>query len=104
MDKRAEFINKLNEFKYKIPLINSIEGDYQEIEKIRQQNNGIITQVKILQDELKGDAVEDKRSLSLQLKLMTKAFGFTVALNSKELTVKEHIELSKELKELSKKN
>jgi hypothetical protein len=101
---RAEFINKLNNFGYKVPLINSIDGDFEEITKVQQQNKGIITQIKILQDELKDDAVEDKRSLSLQLRLMTKAFGFTVALNAKELTVKEHIELSRELKELSKKN
>jgi hypothetical protein len=38
------------------------------------------------------------------IKIMTKALGFTVGLNAKELTVKEWVELGKELVTLSKKN
>jgi hypothetical protein len=37
------------------------------------------------------------------IKIMTKALGFTVGLNAKELTVKEWVELGKELVTLSKK-
>jgi hypothetical protein len=47
-----------------------------------------------LQDELKDDGVVENKSLGL-LKMMTKAFGFTVALNARELTVKEWVELGK---------
>jgi hypothetical protein len=48
----------------------------------------------MLQDELKDDGVVENKSLG-QLKMMTKAFGFTVALNARELTVKEWVELGK---------
>jgi hypothetical protein len=34
-------------------------------------------------DELKDDGVVENKSLGLQLKMMTKAFGFTVALNAR---------------------
>jgi hypothetical protein len=49
----------------------------------------------MFQDELKDDGVVENKSLGLQLKMMTKAFGFTVALNARELTVKEWVELGK---------
>ena len=104
MDVRGEYINKLNKLGFKMPMINSVYGDAQEILRIREELKGIITQIKIIKDELKTDAVVEHRSLNLQLKMMSKAMEFGFQLNPKELTVSEWIELCKELKTLAAKN
>ena len=104
MDVRAAYIQKLNKLGFKMPLINSVIGDAEEILRIREELNGIITQIKIIKDELKTDAVVEHRSLNLQLKMMSKAMEFGFQLNPKELTVSEWIELCKELKTLAAKN
>lgn len=104
MDLRYKYIQMLSDFGFKMAKINTIDGDGVELQRIHQEVQGIKTQIKILQDELKEDGVKENRSLGLQLKIMTKALGFTVGLNAKELTVKEWIELGKELQSLSKKN
>lgn len=101
---RAAYIQKLNKLGFKMPLINSVIGDAEEILRIREELKGIITQIKIIKDELKTDAVVEHRSLNLQLKMMSKAMDFGFQLNPKELTVSEWIELCKELKTLSQKN
>lgn len=104
MDVRAAYIQKLNKLGFKMPLINSVIGDAEEILRIREELKGIITQIKIIKDELKTDAVVEHRSLNLQLKMMSKAMEFGFQLNPKELTVSEWIELCKELKTLASKN
>lgn len=104
MNIRAAYINKLNKLGFKMPLINSEVGDAEEILKIKEQLKGIITQINIIKDELKTDAVVETRSLSLQLKMMSKALEFGFQLNPKEITVLEWIEMCKELRNLSKKN
>lgn len=104
MDVRAAYIQKLNKLGFKMPLINSVIGDAEEILRIREELKGIITQIKIIKDELKTDAVVEHRSLNLQLKMMSKAMDFGFQLNPKELTVSEWIELCKELKTLAAKN
>lgn len=104
MDIRGEYIHKLNKLGFKMPMINSVIGDAEEILRIREELKGIITQIKIIKDELKTDAVVEHRSLNLQLKMMSKAMEFGFQLNPKELTVSEWIELCKELKTLAAKN
>ena len=104
MELRLQHINMLYKFGFKMSTVNTIDGDGVELTRIYQELQGVKTQIKILNDELKDDGVKEHRSLSLQLKIMTKAFGFSVGLNARELTVKEWIELGKELQSLSKKN
>jgi hypothetical protein len=103
MDVRAAYINKLNKLGFKMPLINTVIGDAEEILRIREELKGIITQINIIKDELKTDAVVETRSLNLQLKMMSKAMEFGFQLNPKELTVFEWIELCKELKNIKPK-
>jgi hypothetical protein len=104
MELRLKYVKKLAEFQFIMSEINTIDGDKVELSRIHQEVQGIKTQIKIIQDELKEDGVTENKSLGLQLKLMTKALGFTVGLNAKELTVKEWVELGRELVTLSKKN
>jgi hypothetical protein len=83
--------------------LNSIDGDREEIIRINNEIQGIKTQIAILQDELKVDAVKETRSLNFQLKLMSKALQLGFSLNAKEITVLEYIEMQKEIYEITKK-
>jgi hypothetical protein len=104
MELRLKYIEMLEKWGFRMSKINTIDGDSVELTRIQQELQGVKTQIKIIQDELKDDGVVENKSLGLQLKMMTKAFGFTVGLNARELTVKEWVELGKELVTLSKKN
>jgi len=104
MELRLKYIKMLYRFGFTMSEINTVDGDGVELQRIHQELQGVKTQIKILNDDLKDDGVKEHRSLGLQLKIMTKAFEFNVALNARELTVKEWIELGKELNALSKKN
>ena len=104
MELRLKYVEMLGKFGFTMSKVNTIDGDFVELTRINQELQGVKTQIKILQDELQQDGVQENKSLGLQLKIMTKAFGFTVGLNAKELTVKEWVELGKELVTLSKKN
>jgi hypothetical protein len=104
MDVRHEFVKAINKFGFNMQELNSIDGDREEIIRINNEIQGIKTQIVILQDELKIDAVKETRSLNFQLKLMSKALQLGFSLNAKEITVLEYIEMQKEIYELSKKN
>ena len=104
MELRLKYVEMLGKFGFTMSKVNTVDGDFVELTRINQELQGVKTQIKILQDELQQDGVQENKSLGLQLKIMTKALGFTVGLNAKELTVKEWVELGKELVTLSKKN
>lgn len=104
MELRLKYVDMLAKWGFIMSKVNTIDGDSVELTRINQELQGVKTQIKILQDELQQDGVQENKSLGLQLKIMTKALGFTVGLNAKELTVKEWVELGKELVTLSKKN
>jgi len=104
MEMRLKYVDMLGKFGFIMSKINTIDGDKVELTRINQELQGVKTQIKMLQDELQQDGVQENKSLGLQLKIMTKALGFTVGLNAKELTVKEWVELGRELVTLSKKN
>lgn len=104
MELRLKYVEMLGKWGFTMSKVNTIDGDFVELTRINQELQGVKTQIKILQDELQVDGVQENKSLGLQLKIMTKALGFTVGLNAKELTVKEWVELGKELVTLSKKN
>lgn len=104
MELRLKYVEMLGKFGFTMSKVNTVDGDFVELTRINQELQGVKTQIKILQDELQQDGVIENKSLGLQLKIMTKALGFTVGLNAKELTVKEWVELGKELVVLSKKN
>ena len=104
MELRLKYVEMLGKWGFTMSKVNTIDGDAVELTRINQELQGVKTQIKMLQDELQVDGVQENKSLGLQLKIMTKALGFTVGLNAKELTVKEWVELGKELVTLSKKN
>jgi hypothetical protein len=101
---RFAFIQILKGFGYNIPEINSIMGDRDEINRIELKLQQLITQIGVLELELKDDAVKEKRSLDRQLLIMQLGLGFNYKLNSKDITVSEWIEMSKMLEDKAKNN
>lgn len=104
MDMRANYINMINGYGFKMPLINSTEGDAEELLKINNAIQNIKTQIKILQDELREDGKQETASLNKQLIIIGMGLGLNYKLNPKEISVSEWVEFCKLLEEKSKKN
>jgi hypothetical protein len=102
MELRLKYIEMLEKWGFTMSKINTIGGDSVELTRIQQELQRVKTQIKMLMN-LKDDGVVENKSLGLQLKMMTKDL-FYGGLNARELTVKEWVELGKELVTLSKKN
>jgi hypothetical protein len=85
MELRLKYIEMLEKWGFRMSKINTIDGDSVELTRIQQELQGVKTQIKMLQDELKDDGVVENKSLGLQLKMMTKAFGFTVGFKCKRI-------------------
>lgn len=104
MEMRANYINMINQYGFKMPLVNSTEGDAEELLKINNSIQNIKTQIKILQDELKEDGKQETVSLNKQLIIIGMGLGLNYKINSKEISVSEWVEFCKLLEEKSKKN
>lgn len=99
MDLRQNYIEIINKFGFDMPLINTIEGDAEEIAKITNSMQNIKTQIEMLESELKTDDKKQTYSLNKQMVLVSLGLGLAYKINSKETTVSEWIELCKLLEE-----
>jgi len=99
MDLRQNYIEIINKFGFDMPLINTVEGDAEEIAKITNAMQNIKTQIEMLESELKTDEKKQSYSLNKQMVLVSLGLGLAYKINSKETTVSEWIELCKLLEE-----
>lgn len=99
MDLRQNYIEIINKFGFDMPLINTVEGDAEEIAKITNSMQNIKTQIEMLESELKTDDKKQTYSLNKQMVLVSLGLGLAYKINSKETTVSEWIELCKLLEE-----
>lgn len=99
MELRQQYIEIINKFGFNMPLINTVEGDAEEIALITQAMQNIKTQIEMLESELKADEKSKPISLNKQMVLVGLGLGLPYKINSKETTVLEWIELCKLLEE-----
>jgi len=99
MDLRAEYINLLNNFGFNMPLINTEEGDMDEITNALHLAGNIKTQIEMLESELKSDDKKQIFSLNKQMVLVSLGLGLAYKIDAKQTTVSEWIELCKLLEE-----
>lgn len=99
MDLRAEYINLLNKFGFNMPLINTEEGDMDEITNALHLAGNIKTQIEMLKSELKSDEKKQTFSLNKQMVLVSLGLGLAYKIDSKQTSVSEWIELCKLLEE-----
>ena len=99
MELRNQYIEIINKFGFNMPLINTVEGDAEEIALITQAMQNIKTQIEMLESELKTDEKKQTYSLNKQMVLVSLGLGLAYKIDSKHTTVSEWIELCKLLEE-----
>jgi hypothetical protein len=99
MELRQQYIEIINKFGFNMPLINTVEGDAEEIALITQSMQNIKTQIEMLESELKTDEKKQTYSLNKQMVLVSLGLGLAYKIDSKQTTVSEWIELCKLLEE-----
>jgi hypothetical protein len=104
IERRLLYINKLKEFGFKFPLLNSVYEDSILIRDYVTSLDGIKTQIAILSGELKTDEIKEHASLLKQLRIVEIGLGYSYRLDPKKITVAEWIEELKLLEEKAKKN
>jgi len=102
MQTRYDFIEQLKKHGFKMSPINTEAEDLKEIERIREEANGIKTKIKLLENELKEDGSRESTTLQRQLQIATLGLGYAYRLNPKEMSVAEWIEICKMLEEKNK--
>ena len=99
MELRHQYIEIINKFGFNMPLINTVEGDAEEIALITQSMQNIKTQIEMLESELKTDEKKQTYSLNKQMVLVSLGLGLAYKIDAKQTTVSEWIELCKLLEE-----
>jgi hypothetical protein len=104
MDIRLLFIQQLSLHGFKMPEINTIDGDAEELIRLNLACEGLKTRIALIDLELNKDAKKESVSLAKQLQIVTLGLQYPYRLNPKEITVLEWIEITKLLEEKSKQN
>jgi hypothetical protein len=99
MELRQQYIEIINKFGFNMPLINTVEGDAEEIALITQSMQNIKTQIEMLESELKTDEKKQTYSLNKQMVLVSLGLGLAYKIDAKQTTVSEWIELCHLLEE-----
>ena len=99
MELRNQYIEIINKFGFNMPLINTVEGDAEEIALITNAMQNIKTQIEMLESELKTDEKKQTYSLNKQMVLVSLGLGLAYKIDSKQTTVSEWIELCHLLEE-----
>lgn len=104
METRLVFIKELSKHGFKMPEINTKDGDAEELVRLNNGCEGIKTKIALIDIEINKDAVKESVSLAKQLQIATIGLQYPYRLNPKEITVLEWIEITKLLEEKSKQN
>jgi hypothetical protein len=99
MELRQQYIEIINKFGFNMPLINTVEGDAEEIALITNSAQNIKTQIEMLESELKTEEKKQTYSLNKQMVLVSLGLGLAYKIDAKQTTVSEWIELTKLLEE-----
>lgn len=99
MELRQQYIEIINKFGFNMPIINTVEGDAEEIVLITNSMQNIKTQIEMLESELKTDEKKQTYSLNKQMVLVSLGLGLAYKIDSKQTTVSEWIELCHLLEE-----
>jgi hypothetical protein len=100
---RFALIQELKAWRYKMPEINSVIGDIENLNRISSELQGIKNQIAILQNELKDDGKKENISLYKQLAIIQ--MGLEIApINPRKVVVAQWIEYVKIMQEKAKQN
>lgn len=103
MENRLKYIKQLKALRYVMPEINSLEGDKEYIEKLREQNKGVKTKINILADDIKVDVSKKTRRLNTELSIVSKILELGYAINAKSISVADWIDMQKQAQQINSK-
>lgn len=104
LKERVEWIRILKELKFRMPELNSVEGDLKEIERLFQQAEGIKTKIQLLADEISVEGSKETRSLNKQMIVVSKILETGYMLDPKKISQAYWIELQKTASEINEAN
>ena len=104
MATRHVFISELSKHGFIMPLINTKQGDADEVMRLNSACEGIKTKIHLIENELNKDAKTESVTLSRQLQLVALGLQYSYRLDPKIITVEEWVEMTKLLQEKSKQN
>ena len=102
LETRYLFVEAIAKHGFKMSKMNTQEGDLKDVDRIRQEVQGIRTKIKLIEGELKEDGKKESVSLYKQLQIVALGLGYSYRLNAKEISVAEWIEICKMLEEKNK--
>lgn len=101
---RYKMIKELEKHGFKMPLINTLDGDKKECLRLNTACDGLKTKIGILQNELNKERKIESVSLMKQIQIATIGLQYPQKINPKQTTVEEWIEICKLLEEKAKQN
>jgi len=99
---RMKYIDTLEKSGFRMPKINTLEGDAQELAQIQLKVDSIKTQMEILIDEVRDETKGGKTPLQKQLLHVSMALKLGYRLDPKQISVTEWISMLDIIKERSK--
>lgn len=103
MESRLIYIRQLKALRYAMPELNSVQGDKEALEKLYQQNEGVKTKINLLADDIKVENTKKTRRLNTELANISKVLELGYAIDSKNISVADWIDLQKQAKEVNSK-
>ena len=104
MESRLITIRQLKQLKYVMPELNSVEGDKIEIQRLRQQNEGIKTKIKLLSGDIETEGVKETRRLNTKMANVSKILELGYAIDPKTTSEADWIDLQKQAIQINEKN
>jgi hypothetical protein len=104
MELRLLFVKELASHGFRMPEINSLDGDKFELNRLNTGCEGIKTKIALIEMELNKDAKVENTSLAKQLQIATIGLQYPYRLDAKTISVLEWIEICKLLDEKVKQN
>jgi hypothetical protein len=98
MEDRITYIRLLKQLRFHMPEINTIEGDFIEIQRMFHEAEGLKTRIKMLVDEIKTDGQKVTNNLNRDFISVCKLLDIEM-LNPKKTSQAYWIELQKLAKE-----
>lgn len=95
LESRLIFIKQLAKLNYKMPELNSVYGDLEELNRLDLKNEGVKTKIQMLSDDIETDGKKITRRLNVELANVSNILGYSHTFNAKEITVADWIDFQK---------
>lgn len=99
IEKFTELVKELEKWNYRIDRSKDI---FTQLEKISNRLQGILTQIELLEDQIKPEGEKESKSIESQILSVTRALDLRYQINSKEITVSQWVELCNQADETIK--